>query len=80
MGLGLAVNLSYQSPGWVGRHLTNAQCRSVPVSGECLVLGTVPASKSTNREERENLFAGLGLSKRDFQDLTAKLLLDIKWI
>ena len=26
------------------------------------------------------MFSGPGLSKMDFQDLTAKLLLDIKWI
>lgn len=80
MGLGLAVNLSHQSPGWVGRHLTSARSRSVPVSGGCLISGSVLASKSTNRDERENLFSSPGLSKMDFQDLTAKLLLDTKWI
>lgn len=64
----------------VGKQTPRARCRSVPVSGGCLISGSVLASKSINREGRGNLFSGPGLSKTDFQDLTAKLLLDIKRI
>lgn len=35
--------------------------------------------KSTNKEEKKDLSSGAGLSKMDFQDMTAVLLLGLKW-
>lgn len=77
MGLGLTVILLCQNPGWGGRDtliLSGLVGRGCQVSGDCW------PSKSTNREERKDLSSGPRLSKMDFQDLTSKLLLGLKWI
>lgn len=77
MGLGLTVNLLCQNPGWGGR-------APLILSGQmgrgCLVSGTCWPPKSTNREEKKDLSSGPGLSKMDFHDMTAMLLLGLKWI
>lgn len=65
------------SPGW-GRR--DPLILSGQVGRGCQVSGACWPSESTNREERKDLSLGPGLSKINFQDLTAKLLLGLKWI
>lgn len=77
MGTGLTVNLLCQNPGWGGR---DPLILSGQMGRGCLVSGACWSPKSTNREKMKDLFSGPGLSKMDFQDLTAKLLLDLKCI
>lgn len=69
------MNLLCQSPGWGGR---DPLILSRQMGRGCLVSGSGLASKEHQREERKDLSSGPGLSKMDFQDLTAKLLLDLK--